>query len=229
MGILEWLSGNQIVVSRVDYNRILHSDMVDGFEIRRKTLGHVEISSRRLTVADPLVMPDLRPLTRELPNGAYALWLHSAVDPDGNEAIALAELRLREEAAIMYELALRPGEQSSQLSDRDDFFGFTVDSGLACIADTKTFEAYHAWQTAYEKDHPKAQIYNELLAEEFKKNALSPDEEGEWAVYEFAENQQLLMFAAGLGDGLYPVYYGVNKAIEVVNVVIDFQVILGQE
>lgn len=51
------------------------------------------------------------------------------------------------------------------------FFGFPVDAGLGCFMDVKTKHFYNEFDDEFMKDHPGGNIYGDLFAAEFKKNA----------------------------------------------------------
>ncbi len=229
MGILNWLKNNDIVLSRVDYNLILESEEVDSCKMIRRQISELEVRSGRLVVTDPLVLPDLAPLSKDIPLGSYPLILHFAESEAGEEVIALAELKLNEERPMIYELALRDGEQLDSLGDNDDFIGFPVDSGLACMAEQSTMNALMKDMKVFEKQQPGKNYYEHCLSSGFGNNARRVDDPGDWYTHSLPKQEQVSMFSAGAGDGLYPVYYGIDKSLQIANIVIDFQILLSSE
>jgi len=69
-----------------------------------------------------------------------------------------------------------------------------------------------------------------LLDEEFKKNAVdpnNPNDSGDWVNFYLPNKPELniIMFHSGYGDGLYPSYWGIDEKGEICSLVIDFEVI----
>src|SRR5690606_8708380 len=113
-----------------------------------------------------------------------------------------------------------------ELTD-DEFFGFPVDSGLACFLDEETNASLNAKMDELQQKDPEANYYDEVLADEFKayssKNKFSR-ELGDWNDHrpDKESDNNVIMFASGWGDGYYPAYWGLDENGETIELVIDF-------
>ncbi|MCW3072386.1 MAG: hypothetical protein JWO44_2276 [Bacteroidetes bacterium] len=117
-----------------------------------------------------------------------------------------------------------------ELTDENDFFGFPVDAGLGCFMDVKTRQFFNEFDDSFMKNNPTGNIYDDLLAAEFKKNAsdpTDPHEAGDWLNFSLPNQPELniIMFQSGYGDGVYPSYWGINEQGEICSLIIDFDVI----
>jgi hypothetical protein len=73
-------------------------------------------------------------------------------------------------------------------------------------------------------------IYDGILAAEFKKNAVNPndpEDAGDWVNFHLPNkpDQNVIMFQSGFGDGFYSAYWGLDDKGQVCSLVIDFAVI----
>jgi hypothetical protein len=78
----------------------------------------------------------------------------------------------------------------------------------------------------YHRKFPKGNYYTDVLAGEFKKSAIDPDNPldlGMWNLHRVpATELNVAMFASGMGDGRYQSWWGLADSGNVVSLVIDF-------
>lgn len=105
-----------------------------------------------------------------------------------------------------------------------------VDAGLGGFFDYKTGIEYNKFLDKFHADNPDGNIYDDFFAAEFKKNAITPDDQtdyGNWINYTFPNTDlNITMFQSGYGDGVYPAYWGLDEQGDIVSLVIDFFVVL---
>ncbi|NUR25105.1 MAG: DUF4241 domain-containing protein [Catenulispora sp.] len=155
-----------------------------------RAVGRLRLSSGQVVAADPVTVElegDLaaRPYTVAVPPGVYAVET-AEVQSRGRsrETVAAARLVISEAPTATWELALRPG-QDPRLLGASEYFGFGVDSGTAAFLDATATDALAAYQDADDVESAEATIPT-----------------GD------AATADLLTYAAGKGDGSYPVWIG---------------------
>ncbi len=220
-------------LSHADYNIIMENPIVEGIKIEKVKLCDLNVKGNRIVTTDPLVVPDLMPLERSVPSGTYPVYLYIAKTENSGDRIAIAVLELREDRADRFVLATRDGENVSELEGKTDFFGFPVDAGLGAFYDDLTSREYNQFIDSFYKKNPNANIYDDLLAAKFKKNAREPDnpnDYGDWVCFTLpGTDSTVAMFQSGYGDGVYPSSWGVDTSGEACNLIIDFHVLLLPE
>lgn len=214
-------------LSNVDYNIILDNPIVEGIPIELLEIGELYVPTGRIVVCDPLVVPDMSPLSKVVKPGKYPIKIYVAKTKNSGDRYALAKLEVSSKKADKWVLAVRPGEDTSELKEKDEFFGFPVDSGLGGFFDYKAGLEYNKFVDNFLIAHPNGNIYDDLLKAEFKKNAKDPNESGDWIVFKIPNSDlNISMFNSGYGDGTYPAYWGMTKDNEIVSLIIDFLVLL---
>lgn len=217
------------VLSSIDYNTFFDIEMFEGTPIELLEIGDLSVPSGRVVVCDPLVYPDMAPLSKRVEPGEYPVKIYVAKTQNSGDRFALAKLQFTNKKAEKWVMALRDGEDINELTDQDDFFGFPVDAGLGSFLDYQSAVAYLKFESEFMKANPGGNIYDDLLANEFKQNAQAPDDSsdpGDWINFKLPEtNLNVAMFHSGFGDGTYPAYWGIDKKGEVASLVIDFLVL----
>jgi hypothetical protein len=159
--------------------------------------GEVLLTSGRVVATDPLVFTRMRPFTRTVAPGRYAVILAR----EGSDN-AFAILKIGDARPVRYELALLPGE----VARPDAKFAYPVDSGTGGYMDADVARlivddeglldllyahGYH--------DNPWANV------------CVDPDTGG-----------NLAAFTSGAGDGSYPVWIGFAADGTLVAFITDF-------
>jgi Protein of unknown function (DUF4241) len=175
-----------------------------GMDVRE--LGRLRMPTGRLIAADPRAISfDNKPLVATVPPGEYPVTLAVArweppPEPGPRPGrVAAARLLVRDEPMVAWELALRAG-QDPRLLGEEEFYGFGVDSGLACLVD-----AGAADRLTY----------------------IRADLDGGVEVTDPGSGANAFVFASGWGDGAYPVWVGRTAAGEVACFVADMLVLGG--
>ncbi len=213
----------------VDYNIILENEVVNGTPVRMVELGLLNVPTGAIVVCDPLAIPDFDPLNRKIPIGKYPVKIYLADFGNGHYRVALAKLEIAAGRAERWILAVRDGEDVSTFKDKADYFGFPVDVGMGCFWDEQTRDAYLEFENDLYKTRNTG-AYDLYLKQEFKKSATGPGDSGKWATFTVPGTElNLALFESGWGDGHYPAYWGLDKDNNLVSLVIDFFVLLGDD
>lgn len=192
-------------------------------------IGDVNLPTGRIIAADPFFTEEQLPFSRTVIPDKYPVYIYVSQMDDVHHRIAYARIKFRPEEATRHILALTEDitqEEINELSE-EEFFGFAVESGLACFMDAETNESLISRMDEVQEKDEEANYYDEVLAEEFReysgKNQFSR-ELGDWNDHhpDAESDNNVIMFASGWGDGYYPAYWGLNEAGDTVELTIDF-------
>lgn len=210
----------------------LHYDLDDEMnaqELVEIHIGDVNLPTGKIIVSDPFFSMEQQPFSRTVEPDKYPVFVYMTEIDDQHHRIAYAKIKFRPEEATKWILALTNDLTNEELNelDEDEFYGFPVESGLACFLDEATNAEFTAKIDELQDKNPEANYYDEVLAEEFKeysgKNKLSR-ELGDWNDHRPNKDSDnnVIMFASGWGDGYYPAYWGLNETGDTIELVIDF-------
>lgn len=210
----------------------LHYDLDDEMnaqELVEIHIGDVNLPTGRIIVSDPFFSMEQQPFSRTVEPDKYPVYVYMTEIDDQHHRIAYAKIKFRTEEATKWILALTDDLTKEELDelDEDEFYGFPVESGLACFLDEETNAEFTARIDELQEKNPEANYYDEALAEEFKeysgKNKFSR-ELGDWNDHKpnKESDNNVIMFASGWGDGYYPAYWGFNENGDTIELVIDF-------
>lgn len=210
---------NEYFTSKELYNRPLH----------HINMGKVNFPTGEVIVCDPLTYLDIEsePYFIKVPTGEFPIdTLVVEVEEDHHRYVA-TRIKFSDKTAVKHIEALLGYEDLTELGE-DEYFGFTVESGLATIVDVSTRDAFcdfvNRWD--YENDEDK-NLYDDFFAAEFEKSfQTKPDfqrEGGDWINIKIPNSTaDLPMIQTGFGDGTYPVYFGYDENNEVCEMVLQF-------
>ena len=195
-------------------------------------IGELNVTSDQIICCDPLVSlvnGEGEPFIEKVPSGKYPVTL--AVLKDENWAIRYmgARLNISNEKAEYYQLALQKNDDISELDRKNrEFFGFFVDAGMGCFADIEGAKLTAEFVNKLEKENPDfGNMYDDyfdaLLQENYKKYPEYQRSYGDFLNWNIpGTNKNVIIFASGWGDGVYPCYWGYNKDGKICSLTISF-------
>lgn len=194
-------------------------------------IGECNFTSGVVYVGDPFSSYELSPFVKKINPGSYPVQI--MVSPEKGQdyyRIAFAVLKIKPEKAVIWELAVTTDLTDKQLSTlkSDGFFGFESKSQLASFFDEASYDKFNKEKDAYYKKNKNKNFYTDFLAAEFE--AFSGSNKyslklGDWNMHNVDKTTVVPMFSTGGQAGKYPVYWGLNKAGEIVECLIDFFVV----
>ncbi len=200
-----------------DLSRLFEDGREIATEIGRVTLrlrdaGELTLTTGRVVACDPLTEPESEPLARAVAPGRYPVVLSVAHFEDGDQRVAAAMLRLGGGTPARWEMALWPGDDPGELGE-GDIFGYGVDSGTGCFMDE---EAARTLARRMGEDDS----YFEQVCDELDKTYVHT---WSWANIGLTPaGANCVLFSAGVGDGLYASYFGLDAEGRPVSLVTDF-------
>ncbi len=218
---------NRSFMNKESYpNEYFEGFFTESERIRVHNAGCADFPTGEVVIADPLVYLGTKyqtVLERTIPKGSYPVELSVLYSETVGLRIAAARLKIREEKAVSYKL----GEAKINDDGKRPFCFMGVDAGMACFADLQTAKEYNEFLINWHKENPDKNHYDDYFAEFFAqsyKNCPDFQREGgdfiEWALPQ--SGNKLVMFASGLGDGIYCAYWGENSQGEITELVIPF-------
>ncbi|GED72246.1 hypothetical protein BRE01_59480 [Brevibacillus reuszeri] len=231
----EWLSQleekREKLKSPVDLNTYFTLPEIAGKQLDIMDIGPCSVPTGEILVRDPLCYLAVRgeqPYFRTVSAGTYRTEV-SVVKPDeeGDCArYAAVRLRFSDKPAIRFEEALIGHEDIGGLED-GEYFGFNVDAGLGSICDKRLHQAFCDFVEKWHEEHPGENLYDHyfaaLFAESYRQHPEYQRSGGDWLNWQIPGTEyHLPIFQSGFGDGAYPVYWGLDQAGEICQMVIQF-------
>jgi hypothetical protein len=198
-------------------------------KLERLSIGSITLPSGQIIVRDLFfVSDDDKPYFTAAPTGEFEVTLAVIPEDDLDCArYAAALVSFTPQKPVRYVMALEGLEDLSKLSG-GGYFGFTVDTGLACICDTVTHKAFLDFLTDwYQKNGDDGHLYDDYFESCFRQNYIDnpahQSENGDWLNWPIpGTSYRIPIFTSGFGDGAYPVYFGYDAAGKICSLVIQF-------
>ncbi|KFF27690.1 DUF4241 domain-containing protein [Chryseobacterium vrystaatense] len=220
----KWEEVKDILISPVDIESYFTSDEIMDQKMEVMEIGNVSIPSGKVIVRDPLVYLNARekPYFVEVPKGNFPVKIAVAKLEDWGDRYAAVKVEFTKEAAVVYREALI-GEEELGDAEGEDYFGFVVDAGLACITDTQVVPYVDKFISELDVDNIYDDYFAELFAKSYNENPDNQRDLGDWINWKVPGTEyQIPIFASGLGDGVYPVYFGYDSKGEISSLYILF-------
>lgn len=189
-----------------------------------RSAGELFLESGRLCVLDPGYLDGLRPdqarrpFQRRAPVGRFPVQLAVAKERGhGLGLIACVLVRFAQVKATRWTPATRAGERLSDLVE-DRFFGFGIDSGVACVADARALEAWLP-----ERRAPGCSSLEEALEPHVHRRRSVGRTKN--LVLDPTTGANAVAFEPGMGDGFYRSFWGLDRGGKVVAFVVDLLVL----
>lgn len=180
-------------------------------------IGNLVVSTGFIVACDPFVFFDTIPFTNQIPIGTYPIILNVIQWAD-DQRVAYAKLHISNETSVEWEMALLPGQELASLTEEDEYFGYPVDAGTGCFMDKSAAEILIT----------KDESYSQFMIAEMEKHYVHT---WDWTNMELNSetNANLIAFKSGLGDGMYPSYFGFDANRKITSLITDFLVIDDEE
>lgn len=207
-------------------NEFFEGLFTESDRIRLFTVGEADFPTGEVVIADPLVYLGTKyqtVLETQIPKGSYPVELSVLYSEIAGLRIAAARLKIKDEKAVSYKL----GESKVKEDGKRPFCFMGVDAGVACFTDLQLSREYDEFLRKWHGENPDKNHYDDYFAEFFAESyAKYPEvqrEGGDFIQWKLPQSEsRLIMFASGLGDGIYCGYWGENENGEPTELVIPF-------
>ncbi len=232
MPTAEWMKKynamKEKLVCKFDIDKYYTESTIGNMKVDVLDIGKVYFPTGKIFACDPLIeLEDSLPFIQTIPVGTYPIKICVVPSDEYGDRYACAKLEISSEKPIRYEMGMVGNENLDEELEDDEYFGFCVDAGMACIADIQNqtkFKEY--WAQRLEKDLD-IDPYNDLFCDLLEENAkLYPKYQrscGDWLNRTIPNTDcDIPIFASGWGDGYYPVFFGFDKDNKVCAVYVLF-------
>lgn len=214
------VNGEKVEIDYSDFRDLRNNRNYDEFKI-----GQIKIISGQIVITDPFLLYNPRPLNKRVEIGYYEVYLYFIKCIMGYR-VAYAMIEFEIQSPSTWECALT-NENLLEDFEKTTNGLFPVDAGLLSISDHESFKKYDSFFDKFVTEKPEGNLYDDLFAFEFAKNGNNPTgsyEGGDWINYSIDNVHNIVMFSSGLGDGLYPAYWGIDKSGKPLKLLIDLLV-----
>lgn len=228
----EWLNKYEAVKSKLrpksDLDRYFSQKQIGTVNVELLNIGEVNISSGQIIACDPLVgLYDCQPFMQTVPVGKYPLQICVALNEEYGDRYAAVKLCISDNKPAYYDCGMVGNENLDDEIEEYEFFGFSVDAGMGCLADFQAQKAFNAyWNKRLEEESdidPYNDLFCDLLEDNYQKHPKLQREGGDWLNWNIPESQlNIPIFASGWGDGYYPTYFGYDENHNLCGVYIQF-------
>lgn len=207
-------------------NEFFEGLFTESDRIRPVTVGEADFPTGEVVIADPLVYLGTKyqtVLERQIPKGSYPVELSILYSETAGLRIAAARLKIKDEKAVIY----KRGEAKINDEGKRPFCFMGVDAGVACFTDLQVSREYDEFLRKWHGENPDKNHYDDYFAkyfgESYEKYPEVQREGGDFIQWKLPQSEnRLIMFASGLGDGIYCGYWGENESGEPTELVIPF-------
>ena len=213
-----------------------YKPVLDTADLKEVVVGNLNLPTGKIVAGDPFFLYSQKPFTIKVAPGIYPVSLLIYKVEEDHYRVAFAKIKFSEGPTTHWTLALTEDITDDQIKNLQsgEFFGYGVDAGLGCFADSETNGVFNAAMDRFQKDNPNGNYYDDLLALEFKTASGQHPfsrEDGDWTNHfpNKGDNHNVVMFASGWGDGSYPTYWGTDSNGRIVELITDFMVIISEE
>ncbi|EFL16854.1 DUF4241 domain-containing protein [Streptomyces sp. C] len=195
-----------------DFDRVFRAGAaIPGMEVLDPVpCGSVRVPSGVLAVACPETGEGLSGITVEVPPGTYpmeAAWVEVAEEHWGSyQEVAAVRLLIGDAPAVVWEMALGPGDDTLRLRE-GEAFGFGTDAAAGAFGDAEVWEEL---RYLLERARRQGSAEHDRLSDSVAGVNLDGGSLG----------ADLAVFCTG-GDGVYPVWVGRSASGEVVRVAVQ--------
>lgn len=195
------------------------------------TIGQVDFPTGNVVLADPMVYLGNEKyqtaLEKQIPEGSYNVELSVIRSALAGVRVAAARLKITDQIALRYEIAMPKGFEPADLQKPGVFSFFGVDAGLACFADAMTAKEYRVFLEEWHQEHPDGNLYEDYFSQLFAENAKSDLAmkmgAGNFLLWKLPKSRnKLVMFASGMGDGIYSAYWGFDQNGNITELIVPF-------
>lgn len=199
---------------------------VAGKNVRIIDAGKLNLPTGKVFACDPYFdMEDAKPFIQSVPAGKYPVSVCEVSLDEKHKRFACLKVAISDNKPVRYELGMFGDEDFDDESEykEGEFYGYSVETGMSCIADMQTQEKLveYAEELQEDEDYPDYQdVLSEIEKDEDNKNP------GNWlellnsTVPETDCN--IVILEGGFGDGAYPTYFAYDKNEQVCGIYIFF-------
>ena len=228
----EWIAAYERVKEqlqcRTDLEAYFSEKQIGGVDIDTLAIGNVHFPTGEVIVCDPMVeLGDCIPYIQRVPIGTYPVTICVVPDEDYGDRYVCVKVAISDEKPVRYDMGMTGHENLDEEIEEGAFFGFSVDAGMACVADVRAQEEYEAyWRKRCEKEddiNSYDDLFSDVLEESYAAHPKYQRDAGDWANWTVPGTDcNIPIFTSGWGDGYYPCYFGFDEKGDICGIYLLF-------
>lgn len=209
----------EVVFYYSDFEDLKNNKYYDQFEI-----GTLSVPTGQIVCTDPMYRELGLPQSWAVKPGKYPVNIYIGLEEDFSGRVAYSEITFSQNKPVRWEMSLIDEELLADDFEKKTNGMYPVENGLSSFSDYSIWQKYNDRIKDFKKENPEGNFYNEVLDSLFKKNVNTPaSSRGEdWINFQLEEDENIIMFGSGWGDGLYPRYVAFDSDNEPVKLITDF-------
>lgn len=182
--------------------------------IEKIEAGKLKLLTGKIIATDPILMYDDQSYSKSVAPGTYTVYIYIGKTEKRKTQTVLSELRFNDNAPVKWEIALFKGENASSFA-QDEFMGYEVENGLGCFMDE------HVMNILDVMDEEELYRYEKNIKDKVRQSQTSSAD----ILIDKKTGSNIIAFASGWNEGVFPTYYGLDKQNKLARLVTDFMVI----
>ncbi|MCB0839756.1 MAG: DUF4241 domain-containing protein [Bacteroidetes bacterium] len=217
--VKQTIFGEEVTFNYSDFEDLPTNEYYDRFEI-----GMLNIPTGQVVCTDPMYRELGLPQSWTVEPGKYPVSTYIGLEEDFRGRVAYAEIIFSKTKIEKWEMSLIAEDMLQNDFEKKMNGMYPVENGLSSFSDYSTWKKYCQKIKDFYKENPEGNFYNDKLDKLFKANGSIPQSSrGEdWVNYKVNDSENIIMFGAGWGDGLYPRYVGTDENGKPVKFITDF-------
>lgn len=181
---------------------------IKGVRIDQMDLGTLVFPTGQVLACDPLTdLGKAFPYLQKIPSGTYPVQVCVIPSEQQGDQYACVKVKITDQKPVRYDLAITGQEEFGDWKE-GMFFGFSVDSGMGCIADLQAQKEFRRYEKQMIARNPDWNPYDDLFCKLLEGNY----QYGDWLNWTVPGGAcNLVLFSSGWGDGVYPAYFGLDE------------------
>jgi hypothetical protein len=193
--------------------------------------GELNVSTGKMVILDPVFIENSVLLDKLVPTGKFPVYLFFT-DCDLGYRIAYSMVQFKEGIPSKWEFAL---VDSAKRSKNIAALGMVKSgAGILGFSDKSATKLFYRQKSGFEGLYPSRNFYQDVLSLEFNKNGGNPNGSlsgGDWTNF-FPlgqKDENLLLFSTGVGNNVFPAYWGLDENGKPMQLVLDFKLFENEE
>ena len=150
MPTTEWLNKYESIKDKLacktDLETHFTEKVIGNMSVDVLDVGVVNFHTGTIIACDPLVeLEDTPPFMQTIPVGSYPVKICVVPSEKFGDRYACVKVEVSQEKPVRYELGMTGKEDLNDELGEDDYYGFGVDAGMACVADIQTQNAFKTY------------------------------------------------------------------------------------
>ena len=130
-------SKKELLKCKLDLEAYFTEKQISNVSMDTLEIGKVHFPTGKILACDPLIeLEEALPYMQSVTAGTYPVTIAVMVSEEFGNRYACTKVKINENKPLYYDLGVTGNEDLDEELEEDEYFGFIVDAGMACILDT---------------------------------------------------------------------------------------------